>query len=100
MDLVVMLHIREPLQHEGDWLVHAICLCLGKDCSGCEVGGIAFKAEATGLRWEGEDGGRGDSLLQGVRAHLRPGTCYILVLWSSDISVEWTLKGINPCWMP
>ncbi len=72
MDLVVALHVGEPLQHEGNWLVHTICLCLGEDCSGCgcEVGGITFKAEATGLRWEGEDGGRGDGLLQGIKSLL------------------------------
>ncbi len=65
-----MLHIREPLQHEGDWLVCAICLHLGKDCSSCKVGGIAFEAEVARLRWEGEDGGGGDGLLQGVKSLL------------------------------
>src|SRR5258707_7337442 len=70
MDLVVTFCIREPFQHEGDWLVHAICLCLGEDCSCCKVGGITFEAEATGLRWEGEDRGRGDGLLQGIEHFL------------------------------
>src|SRR5258708_39928317 len=40
--------------------------CAWEYCSGCKVGGIAFEVEATGLGREGEDGGRGDSLLQGI----------------------------------
>ncbi len=70
VDLVVMLHVGEPLRHEGNWLVCAICLHLGKDCSGCKVGGIAFKVEVARLRWEGEDWGRGDSPFQGVKSLL------------------------------
>jgi len=70
VDLVVALYIGEPLQLEGDWLVCTICLHLGKDCSSCKVGGITFEVEATRLRWEGEDRGRGDSLPQGVESLL------------------------------
>ena len=66
VDLVVALCIRESLSHEGDWLVHTICLHLGEYCSGHKVGGIAFEAEVTGLGREGEDRGGGDSLLQGI----------------------------------
>src|SRR5258708_13173883 len=65
-----MVHVREQVEHEGNWLVHAICLHLGKDCSSCKVGGITFKVEAARLRWEGEDGGRGDDLLQGIESLL------------------------------
>src|SRR5260370_14578613 len=61
MDLVVVLCIRESLRHEGDWLVHAICLCLGEYCSGHKVGGVTFEVEVTRLGREGEDGGRGVS---------------------------------------
>ena len=46
--------------------MHAICLHLGEYCSGCKVGGIAFKAEATGLGGEGEDGGGGDELVEHI----------------------------------
>src|SRR5260221_12772249 len=70
MDLVITFCIREPLQHEHNWLVCAVCLCLREDCSHCEVGDIALKAEATRLGGEGEDRGRGGGLLQGVECLL------------------------------
>src|SRR5260221_9624222 len=36
-----------------------------------------------------------------VRAHLRLGTCYVLVLVElQHICRMGTLKGISPCWMP
>src|SRR5258708_40111657 len=76
VDLVVALHIRESLRHEGDWLVHAICLHLGEYHSSCKVGGIAFEAEATGLGREGEDEGGGDGLLQGIE--------HLLLRWTPD----------------
>ena len=34
--------------------------------SSCKVGGVAFEVEVTRLGREGEDGGGGDSLLQGI----------------------------------
>src|SRR5260221_12777313 len=70
MDLVITFHIREPLRHEHNWLVCAVCLCLREDCSHCEVGGITLEAEATGLGGEGEDRCGGDGLLQGVECLL------------------------------
>ena len=50
--------------------MHAICLHLGEYHSGHKVGGITFKVEVTGLGREGEDRGRGDSLLQGIECLL------------------------------
>ncbi len=58
MDLVVALYVRESLRHEGNGLVHAICLCLGEYCSGHKVGGVTFEVEVAILRWEAEDGWR------------------------------------------
>ena len=70
MDLVVTFCIGEPFQHEHNWLVCTICLCLREDCSSCEVGGIALKVEVTRLGGEGEDGGGGDGFLQGIKCVL------------------------------
>ena len=66
MDLVVMLCIGESFGHECNWLVCAICLRLGENCSGCKVGGIALEAVVARLGGEGEDRSGGDSFLQGI----------------------------------
>ena len=70
MDLVVTLCMGEPFGHECNWLVRAICLCLGENHSSCKVGGITLEAKVAGLGGEGEDRGRGDSLLQGIERFL------------------------------
>ena len=70
MDLVVTLCIGESFGHEHNWLVCAICLHLGENCSGCKVGGVTLKVETARLGGEGEDRGRGDSILQGIKCLL------------------------------
>src|SRR5258708_20245172 len=87
MDMVVMFHIRESFRHESDWLVCTVCLCRGEDRSSCKVGGVAFKVEATRLGGEGEDGGRGDGLLQGIE--------HLLLSWAPDPPLGLVGEGIE-----
>src|SRR5258708_28045490 len=70
MDLVVLLCVREALQHEAYWVEQSILLLLRQDGSCGEVGCITFQAEGTGLRWESEHRGRGDSALQCIKGLL------------------------------
>ena len=63
---------------------------------GCQLGNVFFSGhgEMIALRVSRL------KLSSTVRVCLRPGMCYVLVLTELHISVEWTLKGMNPCWMP
>src|SRR6266446_620589 len=64
--LIVALHVRETLGHEGYWVKLSIHLELGQNRTGREVGGVALKLEAACISGEGEDGGGGDGLLEAL----------------------------------
>src|SRR5258708_17631466 len=70
MDLVVLLCVREALQHEAYWVEQPIFLLLRQDGSCGEVGCITLQAEEARPRGEGKHGGRGDGILQCIEGLL------------------------------
>src|SRR4029077_9020099 len=76
--LIVALHIREALGHEGHRVELPIRLELREDCTRREVGGIALEFEAACVSGEGENWGGGDGVFEGAESAVfvrPPGPC-------------------------
>src|SRR5258708_37372830 len=70
MDLVVLLCVREALQHKAYWVEQPILLLLQQDSPCGEVRCVALQSEETRLRGEHKHRGGGDSVLQRIKGLL------------------------------
>src|SRR5260221_12199617 len=70
VDLVVLLCIREALQHKAYWVEQPVLLLLRQDSPCGKVRCIALQSEETGLGGECRCRGGGDSVLQCIKGLL------------------------------
>src|SRR6266446_7012749 len=80
--LVVAFYVRETFGHEGHWVEFSICLELGQDRTGREVGCVALEFEATHVSGEGKNGGGSDGVFEGTER--------AVFIWSPDPGLSLT----------
>src|SRR5260221_9591471 len=70
MDLVVLLCVREALQHKAYWVEQPVLLLLRQDSPCGKVRCVTLQSEETGLGGECKHRGGGDGILQHIKGLL------------------------------